>query len=391
MIAGAGEGFAKALWTDRRSGGEAGARHRARRGGAGRLRLLGDPGRPRGRRRPEAARRCSSARRTTVGPLEVELVRRNIPFVKFGGLKFLDSAHVKDLLAVLRFAQNPADRLAGFRVLQLLPGIGPAAAERVLDAMAASPEPSWALAAVVPPKKAASDWPDFVALFTALREGQPGWPAELEAVRRWHDPHLERLHEDGAVRRADLMQLEQIATGYASRERFLTEITLDPPGATGGEAGAPHRDEDYLILSTIHSAKGQEWSRVYVLNCVDGCIPSDLGTGSPARDRRGAPAALRGDDPRQGCAAPRRPAPLLRPWPARPGRPARLRHANPLHSRSDPAELRIGRHGRWSWLVHMGVLRRAPFSSTTSRHACATCGGEPIHPCLAKAKSIDAT
>jgi DNA helicase-2/ATP-dependent DNA helicase PcrA len=88
------------------------------------------------------------------------------------------------------------------------------------------------------------------------------------------------MHEDASVRRADLLQLEQIASGYPSRERFLTELTLDPPDATSDQAGVPHLDEDYLILSTIHSAKGQEWKSVFLLNVVDGCIPSDLGTGS---------------------------------------------------------------------------------------------------------------
>ena len=216
------------------------------------------------------------------GPLEVELTRRNIPFVKFGGLKFLDAAHVKDTLACLRLAENPADRIAGFRVLQLIPGIGPATAEAVLAAMAAAPEPALALAAARVPDRAAADWAGFVALFGGLRAGAAGWPAELEAVRSWYEPHLARRHDDAQVRRADLVQLEAIAAGYPSRERFLTEITLDPPGATGAEAGVPHRDEDYLILSTIHSAKGQEWKRVFVLNTVDGCIPSDLATGTSA-------------------------------------------------------------------------------------------------------------
>ena len=90
------------------------------------------------------------------------------------------------------------------------------------------------------------------------------------------------MHEDAATRKADLIQLEQIAAGYPSRERFLTELTLDPPDATSDQAGVPLRDEDYLILSTIHSAKGQEWKSVFVLNVVDGCIPSDLGTGTTA-------------------------------------------------------------------------------------------------------------
>jgi DNA helicase-2/ATP-dependent DNA helicase PcrA len=212
-------------------------------------------------------------------PLEVELTRRDIPFVKFGGLKFLDAAHVKDVLACLRFAQNPADHIAGFRTLQLVPGIGPATAEALLDAMRRGPEP--ALADAVPPR-AAADWPAFRTLYAALRAHDHPWPAELEAVRAWYEPHLERMHEDHAARRADLFQLEQIAAGAPSRERFLTEVTLDPPGAVSDEAGPPHRDEDYLILSTIHSAKGQEWRQVFVLNCVDGCIPSDLGTGTTA-------------------------------------------------------------------------------------------------------------
>jgi DNA helicase-2/ATP-dependent DNA helicase PcrA len=208
----------------------------------------------------------------------VELTRRNIPFVKFGGLKFLDAAHVKDVLAVLRLAQNPRDRIAGFRVLQLVPGIGPASAERVLDAALGGT----AFAECPVPARAAEHWPGFAALHAGLRADAAGWPAELESVCAWYDPHLERLHEDATTRRADLSQLSQIAAGYPSRERFLTDLTLDPPSATSDEAGVPHRDEDYLILSTIHSAKGQEWRNVFVLNCVDGCIPSDLGTGTSA-------------------------------------------------------------------------------------------------------------
>jgi DNA helicase-2/ATP-dependent DNA helicase PcrA len=212
------------------------------------------------------------------GQLEVELTRRNIPFVKFGGLKFLDSAHVKDVLAVLRFAENPLDRVAAFRVMQLLPGIGPSAASDALEAMARALDPLLGLQFFRAPARAANDWPGFVDLFSALRN-RSAWPADIEAVRLWYEPHLERIHEDATVRRADLLQLEQIAAGYVSRERFLTDLTLDPPDATSDEAGPPHLDEDYLILSTIHSAKGQEWTKVFVLNAVDGCIPSDLAVG----------------------------------------------------------------------------------------------------------------
>jgi ATP-dependent DNA helicase UvrD/PcrA len=103
---------------------------------------------------------------------------------------------------------------------------------------------------------------------------------QQKLARLWYDPHLERIHEDAEVRRPDLIQLEQIASGHPSRERFLTELTLDPPEATSDQAGVPLLDEDYLILSTIHSAKGQEWKSVFVLNVVDGCIPSDLGAGT---------------------------------------------------------------------------------------------------------------
>jgi len=214
------------------------------------------------------------------GPLEVELTRRNIPFVKFGGLKFLDSAHVKDMLAVLRFAQNPRDRVAGFRPLQMLPGIGTKKAGNILDTIAADPEPLLALAEIPPPPKTGDDWVSFVQLLANMRKLHGGWPSDIEQARLWYEPHLERIHEDAETRKADLLQLEQIAGGYPSRERFLTELTLDPPDATSDQAGVPLLDEDYLTLSTIHSAKGQEWRSVFILNVVDGCIPSDLGVGS---------------------------------------------------------------------------------------------------------------
>ena len=216
------------------------------------------------------------------GALEVELTRRNIPFVKFGGLKFLDSAHVKDLMGLLRFIENPKDRVVGFRVMQLMPGVGPTSAQRVLDHITRAENPLAALSTAPPPPRVGPDWQDFLSLVRDLATGGLGWPAELERARQWYEPHLDRIHEDGEVRLGDLMQLEQIAGGYPSRERFLTELTLDPPDATSDQAGAPLLDEDYLILSTIHSAKGQEWSSVFLLNAVDGCMPSDMGAGERA-------------------------------------------------------------------------------------------------------------
>lgn len=211
--------------------------------------------------------------------LELELARRNIPFVKFGGLKFLEAAHIKDLLAVLRFAQNPRSRMAGFRAAQLVPGIGAASATRLLDAMEEAADPHEALQRFAPPPGARQEWAAFVDLYAKLRAGALAWPADVEAAKAWYLPQLERMHDDAQVRKLDLEQLARLATGYASRERFLTELTLDPPEATSDQSGAPGRDEDYLILSTIHSAKGQEWKAVHVLNVVDGCIPSDMATG----------------------------------------------------------------------------------------------------------------
>ena len=208
--------------------------------------------------------------------LELELARRNIPYVKFGGLRFFEAAHVKDVLAILRWAENPRDRTAAFRVLQLLPGIGPGTARKVLDAGEGR---LTALREVRPPAAAAEHWQRLMRLLGELATA--AWPAQPGLVRGFYDPLLAELYDFVATRRADLDQLERLAATAVSRERFLTDLALDPPQASGGAAGPPHQDEDYLILSTIHSAKGQEWRAVFVLNLVDGCIPSDMATGTP--------------------------------------------------------------------------------------------------------------
>jgi len=215
--------------------------------------------------------------------LEVELGRRNIPFVKFGGLRFLEAAHVKDALACLRWAENARDSLAAFRVAQLLPGMGPRLADALFRHVSASARPlAPAMTDFEPPAATRADWPAFVALYGRLCDPASPWAAQMGLVRRWYEPHLTRLYDDARVRLGDLEQLEQLAAAAPCRERFLSDLTLDPPSATGAEAGDPHLDEDYLILSTIHSAKGQEWDTVFVLNAADGCIPSDLATGHPA-------------------------------------------------------------------------------------------------------------
>ena len=209
--------------------------------------------------------------------LELELARRHIPYLKYGGLKFLEAAHVKDLLSLLRWQQNPRHRLAGFRVAQLVQGMGPASARRLLDAMAQAVDPAAVRRGFRPPVGAASTWAELLAGLQAMQAAP--WPELLQPALQWYLPQLQRLHEDAAVRRMDLEQLQRLAGSFASREAFLAELTLDPPEATS-EVVEPGLDEDYLILSTIHSAKGQEWSSVYVLNVVDGGIPSEMSAGS---------------------------------------------------------------------------------------------------------------
>jgi DNA helicase-2/ATP-dependent DNA helicase PcrA len=212
--------------------------------------------------------------------LEVELARRNIPYVKHGGLKFLESTHVKDLLAVLRWADNPRHGVAAFRALQLLPGMGPAGAKRALEHVAAGGGALASLAGFAPPAAARGHWTGFAALMAALADPATPWIGQVEAVRDWYRPLLERRHDDAAVRAADLDMLAVVAARSGARERFLTELALDPPSASGDLAGAPLKDEDWLVLSTVHSAKGQEWDAVYVIDVTDGNFPNEYHTGS---------------------------------------------------------------------------------------------------------------
>jgi DNA helicase-2/ATP-dependent DNA helicase PcrA len=217
--------------------------------------------------------------------LEIELSRRNIPFVKYGGLKFLESAHVKDALAFLRILENPADELSWFRVLQHLEGLGPATARRTMAALGVGGCRETPLHRLVsdPPRVPERAQRDFESLREALRdctlrpEASPG--VQLERARRFFEPIFTRLYENPATRLRDLEQLERIAAGFPSRSRFITELTLDPPHSTADLAGRPLLDDDYLVLSTIHSAKGCEWEVVYVLHASDGMIPSDMALG----------------------------------------------------------------------------------------------------------------
>jgi DNA helicase-2/ATP-dependent DNA helicase PcrA len=289
--------------------------------------------------------------------LEVELVRRNMPFHKYGGLKFVEAAHIKDVLAMLRVLENPYDVVSWFRVLQLLEGVGPRSAARIIEALGARrPGPASREARDVPggeeepsgdvdslrdpeddppatwkPKELQSPLrallfhpprvpPAAAERFEGLRQAlaecsgiaklapaigderrtsrrgrravgekraahprgdatartEPPLPSQIERLRRFYEPLLVERYDNPIIRARDVEQLEHIAARYRSRSRFITDLTLDPPTSTSDLAQPPFLEEDYLILSTIHSAKGCEWDAVHVIHAADGMIPSDM-------------------------------------------------------------------------------------------------------------------
>ncbi len=219
--------------------------------------------------------------------LEIELARRRIPFVKFGGLKFLEAAHVKDLLAMLRILDNPGDELAWHRVLQTIPGIGPATARKVLarldeECAAGGADRVDVFLDIELPVVAESVLPvsELRSGLTVARSADgPG--AQIEALLPFCETVFTRAYDDAGARLADLTALSAIAAGYSDRSRFVTELILDPPNSTSDLAGPPHLDDDYLVLSTIHSAKGGEWEAVFVIHAADGNIPSDMALSEP--------------------------------------------------------------------------------------------------------------
>lgn len=210
--------------------------------------------------------------------LELELAKRDIPYVKYGGLKYMESAHVKDVLAVLNWAENPKNEVAGFRVLQILDGVGPATARKACEQLLAFNGDFGSLAhmaGIAPDVRV--QWQDTTALMSALSHAI--WPGQLELVLAWYQPHLERRFDHSFPREGDLEQLLQLSNDYQSRVSFLTELTLDPPSASGDLPTSAHIDEDYLVLSTVHSAKGQEWDTVYVQHFSDGTFPNEFAAG----------------------------------------------------------------------------------------------------------------
>ncbi|MHB1924594.1 MAG: ATP-dependent helicase, partial [Acidimicrobiales bacterium] len=227
--------------------------------------------------------------------LELALGRRRIPYVKYGGLRFVEAAHVKDFLAILRLLDNPWDELAWFRILQLLEGVGAATARRVMDQLGvrrSGDDPPEAVGAILSPVArllaAAPSVPTPAreelnglrrALGDCVVEPSPPVGTQADTVARWLTPIVQRRYDAAAARCGDLERLSEQAAAAPTRDRFVADLTLDPPVIAGDMAGRPVLDDDWLVLSTVHSAKGGEWDVVHVIHAADGAFPSDMATG----------------------------------------------------------------------------------------------------------------
>ena len=217
--------------------------------------------------------------------LEVELTQRNVSFVKYGGLKFFRAARVKDMVAILRIMENPSDAASWFRVLQMLEGIGQVTTRWVIGYLLNSDNGGGLIDRFVthPPKVLATARDLFGELRVRVRDCVNGTDRsaalQVERIRGFFEPIIEYRYENTDSRLKDLEQLEQIVTNYETRGRFITDLTLDPPNSIQDLAGPPVLDDDYLVLSTIHSAKGCEWDVVFLIHVADGVIPSDMATG----------------------------------------------------------------------------------------------------------------
>jgi ATP-dependent DNA helicase UvrD/PcrA len=219
--------------------------------------------------------------------LELELTKRRIPFVKYGGIRYLEAAHIKDFVCLLRIVDNLGDRLAWFRTLQLLEGIGPVTARRTLEALdpvtleGLTDLPArWQTVAPLlqaPSRESAS--PVIAALAACGSDKRVG--VLVERLREVVAPLIRSHYADGAVRLRDLDQLVSIATHATSLSSFLADLALDPPSSSADYAGPAQLEEDYLILSTVHSAKGLEWDVVHVIGASDGNFPSDMALTTP--------------------------------------------------------------------------------------------------------------
>ena len=220
--------------------------------------------------------------------VELELHRRHIPFVKYGGLRFLEAAHVRDLLAALRITGNPWDELAWKRLLQLADGVGPTSADQIIDVLGVrqpgrdGPDPLARFCAdPLGPSPRSRAVADLVSLATALddcRRGGLAAGAQVERLRHALEPMIRHRYDHPEPRLADLDTLARLAADVPSVAHFVAQLTLDPPTSTGDLAGPPSLDDDWLTLSTVHSAKGGEWAVVHLIHAADGAFPSDMAT-----------------------------------------------------------------------------------------------------------------
>jgi len=223
--------------------------------------------------------------------LEIELGRRNIPYVKFGGLTFLEAAHVKDLLAMLRILDNPRDELAWNRMLLMLPGVGPATAAKIMKHLGDVAQASgidtveaflrYDVPASLETREVLGILRDSLDRARGTEAEEPGPSVQIDALSLFCSAVFDRMYDDASARLIDIEHLSALAADYTNRSQFLTEIVLDPPASTSGLADAPFLDDDYLTLSTIHSAKGGEWRSVTVIHAADGNMPSDMALSEP--------------------------------------------------------------------------------------------------------------
>jgi DNA helicase-2/ATP-dependent DNA helicase PcrA len=219
--------------------------------------------------------------------LEIELTARKIPFEKWGGLKFLEAAHVKDVLAFLRVLENPRDEVSWYRLLLLMPGIGDATARGAIESMAAVSWAADAFGRYLPPPRARAAHGALVELLDQLRSHPGGGDGivsmEIARVRRLYDDILRERYDRVEPRLSDLDQLQTIAGGYPDRAAFLSALALEPPQATQDLGFGSDSEDDTLILSTAHSAKGREWDAVFVIWAVDGWFPMARALGDEAQ------------------------------------------------------------------------------------------------------------
>ncbi|HEX3019840.1 MAG TPA: ATP-dependent helicase [Chitinispirillaceae bacterium] len=212
--------------------------------------------------------------------LELALIKKEIPFHKHGGLKFLDSAHLKDFLSIIRILENPKDEIAWFRILKLFEGVGPATASAIYQHYSSHNFSIDSLSTAAVAKNILMELLRFRKLLLDTSDKDRPLSSQLELINNFYLPILENNYENPQPRSNDLQHLIELASEYRSRSQFLTDLILDPPSATSDFAGKPKKDEDHLVLSTIHSAKGCEWDTVYLIHAADGCIPSDMSTES---------------------------------------------------------------------------------------------------------------